>query len=140
VRFIGGYTGSSRGGGVTAAVWANDIVTVTTATPHGLGTGEYVVIAGMTPAGYNGTFEVAVLNATQFTYTLAVNPGSAATVLGTVSDLGVPDEALGAVLLLAAHFYENREATIVTDRRITVEEMPIGYDDLISTLRVPYVS
>jgi len=139
VQFVAGYTGSARGGGIATAAWGNTFVTITTNTAHGLGTGEMVVIAGMTPAGYNGTVEVTVLNATQFTYPLTTNPG-AATVLGTVADLGVPDEGLEGILLLAAHFYENREASIVSDRRITVQDMPIGYDDAVESLRVPYVS
>lgn len=139
IRFIAGYTGNARGGGISVIAWAGGVVTVTTTTSHGLGTGELVTIAGMTPAGYNGTYECTVTAANQLTYALTNNPG-ASVVLGTVSDLGVPDEALEGILLLAAHYYENREASIVSDRRITVEDMPIGYDDAVEAMRVPYVN
>ena len=56
VRFVAGYTGFSRGGGITVASWANDLAQFTTASAHGFVTGEQVVIAGMTPAAYNGTY------------------------------------------------------------------------------------
>ncbi len=138
VRFVAGYTGIARGGGIASMTWAAGTVTVTTNNAHGLGTGENVTIAGVGPSGYNGTVGVTVTGATTFTYALASNPGLV-TVQGTVSDLGVPDEALEAILLLAAHFYENREASIVSDRRITVEEMPIGYSELVGYLHIPYV-
>jgi hypothetical protein len=92
-------------------------------------------------AGYNGTVEVLVLSATEFQYLVPAATLATATTTGTmtVSDLGVPDEGIQAICLLAAHFYENREASIVSDKRITVEDMPIGYDDLLSTFKVYYV-
>jgi len=137
IQFTAGYTGVLRAA-IASIAYDGNMVSVTTLTAHGLGSGEYVTIAGMTPAGYNGTFEVTVTNALTFTYTLTADPG-AATVFGTVSDLGVPDEALNAVMLLASHFYENREASIVSDRRITVEEMPIGYDEIVDFFKIRYV-
>ncbi|MGC2804218.1 MAG: hypothetical protein WCA41_20450 [Candidatus Acidiferrum sp.] len=45
------------------------LVTITTATAHGLSAGQSVTIAGVPIASYNGTFPVvAVPNSTQFTY------------------------------------------------------------------------
>lgn len=135
VQFVAGYTGLQHGGVLTAMTWANNTVSVTSTMPHDFATGDFGVLSGVTPAGYNGTYEVAVVNSFQFTYTLTSNPG-VVTTPGIVSDLGVPDEAVQAMLLLFGHFYENREASIVSDRRITVEDMPFGYDDLIATLRI----
>jgi uncharacterized phiE125 gp8 family phage protein len=134
VRFVAGYTGYSRGGGIVTATWAANVATITTASTHGFATGEQVVIAGVTAAGYNGTFEATVLNATQFTYALTNNPGASGS--GTASDLGVPSDDREAILMLVGHYYENREASIVTDRRITVEQMPIGYDDIVQSRRI----
>lgn len=143
VRYVAGYIGSARGGSVTGLTQANGIATAITAAPHGLGTGELVTIAGVTnDVTYNGTFEVTVPNANEFTYTVPTTAAATATSTGTitVSDIGVPDEALEAMLMLAGHLYENREASIVSDRRITVQEMPIGYDDIVSTLKVYHVN
>lgn len=140
VRFVAGYTGTARGGGVAAAAYDGGIATITMTTAHGLGTGELVTVAGMTPAGYNGQFEITVISALEFTYPLAADPGGVGTIFGTVSDLGVPDDALEGILMLAGHFYENREASIVSDHRITVQEMPIGYDDIVWTLKVHYAN
>lgn len=69
---------------VGGLAWNANVVTVTTAAPHGLPNGSdlEVTIAGATPAGYNGTFLATVTGASAFTYPLNVNPG-AETVPGT---------------------------------------------------------
>jgi len=53
-------------------------VTVTTTTPHGIPTGDTVpgIIAGVTPSGYNGTFQITSTGTNTFTYPLSTNPGS----------------------------------------------------------------
>ncbi|MBI3522963.1 MAG: hypothetical protein HY066_00330 [Betaproteobacteria bacterium] len=65
---------------IVSATWApatpSGIVTVTTATNHGLSTGEMMNIAGISPAGYNGSFPVTVIDSTHFTYPLTVDPGA----------------------------------------------------------------
>jgi len=64
--------------------WAGSVVTVTTAVAHGLTNGAQILItiAGVTPAGYNGTYLATITGASTFTYALASNPG-AQTVAGT---------------------------------------------------------
>lgn len=57
--------------------------TVTTENPHGLVTGNQIVMSGITPSTYNGTFIITVLNATQFTYTTSATPASNATSNGS---------------------------------------------------------
>jgi hypothetical protein len=55
--------------------------------------------------------------------------------IGTTSPLTYADLAGGlrrAVLMLAAHFYENREAVLVG---ITANEMPLGFWELIEPHR-----
>jgi len=68
---------------ITSLAWAANVVTATV-TAVGVSSGEtfLVTIAGVTPAGYNGTFVATATGATTFTYPLAVNPGSE-TVPGT---------------------------------------------------------
>jgi hypothetical protein len=59
-------------------------VTVTTEAPHGFTIGDSLnlTIAGVTPAGYNGTFLCSITGASSFTYQLSASPGSE-TVPGT---------------------------------------------------------
>jgi len=57
--------------------------TLTTATNHGLVTGNYVTISGATPAAFNGTFPITVTGNTTFTYTMLTTPANDATVVGS---------------------------------------------------------
>lgn len=59
--------------------------TLTTSTPHGLVTGNKVTISGATPAVYNGTYTITVLNTTQFTYTVISTPSGNASTTGTTA-------------------------------------------------------
>lgn len=58
--------------------WAGGTVTATASVALGLATGETftVIIAGATPAGYNGTYTATVTGADTFTFALATNPGT----------------------------------------------------------------
>ena len=57
--------------------------TLTTASAHGLVTGNSITITGASPSAYNGTFVVTVTGTTTFTYTMATTPGTDATVVGS---------------------------------------------------------
>ncbi len=57
--------------------------TVTTATDHGLTSGDYVTIRGADQAEYNARVEVTVTAATTYTYTVTGTPASPAT--GTIT-------------------------------------------------------
>lgn len=67
--------------------------TLTTTTPHNLATGATVTISGASAASgtnaaaYSGTFQVTVTSTTQFTYTMAANPGGNATTVGSYTVL-----------------------------------------------------
>jgi hypothetical protein len=50
-------------------------VTITLDAPHGYTTGDLVTVAGVNPAGYNGTYPITVTNSLEFTYVVASNPG-----------------------------------------------------------------
>lgn len=69
-------TNATAVGGVTV------VVTITTAKPHHLVTGQTVTtsgIAGLTPAGVNGTYTVTVTSTTTFTYSFAGAAGGSYT-------------------------------------------------------------
>ena len=69
----------------TGATQNGFLVTITTASPHGLSAGESVTVSGVGVAAYNGTFPiVAILNTTQFTYLAGVS-GLAASGGGTTA-------------------------------------------------------
>ena len=65
----------------TSLVWAAGVVTVV-ATAHAFVTGNYVTVAGVTAAGFNGVYSVTVIDANTFTYAMTLTPGTA-TVVGT---------------------------------------------------------
>lgn len=75
--------------------------TLNTTAPHLRYTGETITVSGATPAAYNGTFIITVVDDDTFTYTMLSNPGGNATVVGsyavvasfltvTVNLVGVP--------------------------------------------------
>ena len=60
------------------------LCTLVTSAAHGLVTGNQVTVTGASPAQYNGTFRITVLNGTTFTYTALTAPAtSPASPLGT---------------------------------------------------------
>ena len=70
----------------TSIAWATGTATVTTTSPHGIPSGAtvYVVIAGATPAAYNGVYLATQTGASTFTYPLVSDGGTTpATVPGT---------------------------------------------------------
>ena len=75
------------GQAITSMTWSSSIVTVTTTAPHGYPTSDQLslTIAGVTPAGYNGTYTATITGTSTFTFPLASNPGTV-TVQGTVTD------------------------------------------------------
>jgi hypothetical protein len=72
---------------ISAASWSSntDLVTITSAAANNFAVGQTVVIAGMTPSGYNGTYTInSIIDSTDFTYSLSSDPGSA-TAFGTAT-------------------------------------------------------
>jgi hypothetical protein len=74
---------------ITRGGTGNLTATLTTAAPHGLVTGNRVVISGATEANYNGTYVITVTGASAFTYTMATAPAGNATVVGSYTVLGI---------------------------------------------------
>ena len=74
---------------ITRGGTGNLTATVTTATAHGLATGNRVSISGATESNYNGTYYVTVTGTTTFTYTMASAPAANATVVGIYTVIGI---------------------------------------------------
>lgn len=67
---------------ITYANIGTFVATLTTATAHGLATGDQVSITGCTPAAYNGVYKITVISTTKFTYNLPVDPTANASFVG----------------------------------------------------------
>lgn len=63
--------------------------TLTTAVAHGLATGNYITISGVSPAAYNGSFVVTVTGTTTLTYTMLSTPSTDAITTGSYTVLGI---------------------------------------------------
>jgi hypothetical protein len=74
---------SVAGQTISSITSVGTLATLTTSTPHGLLTGDYVTISGVTPSNYNSSYIITVTGATTFQYTMVSSPGSSATVLGS---------------------------------------------------------
>jgi len=95
---VGGATTAATGNGTTA--------TITTTSAHGLQVGHVVTVAGITPAGYNGTHAVtAVPSSTELSYANATS--GAQTVAGTVSLVGNSSHAGTAATVRTSSSFED---------------------------------
>jgi hypothetical protein len=78
-RFIGRASYAAPAIPVTGAFWSGGTATLTTASAHGLTSDFYVTVSGVGssgPASYNGTYKITVSDATHFTFSLALDPGT----------------------------------------------------------------
>ena len=77
----GGRITPPLGVAIAAASWSapDHAATIATASAHGFASGQPVSISGVTPAAYNGTYQIAVVDPTHFTYALGTNPGAYST-------------------------------------------------------------
>lgn len=60
---------------VSSASWSGGVATVNTVAAHGLTTGDYVVISGITPTGYNVRATCTVTDPDSFTVPIVGDPG-----------------------------------------------------------------
>jgi hypothetical protein len=74
---------------ITRGGTGNLTATVTTASAHGLATGNRASISGATESNYNGTYFITVTGADTFTYTMATAPSADASVVGIYTVLGI---------------------------------------------------
>lgn len=68
---------------ITSITHIDNVATLTTASAHGLQTGEQIVVSGCTPADYDGVYTITVVTPTTLTYTMLDTPATNATVVGT---------------------------------------------------------
>ena len=78
-----GYATGNSGSPISGITNVILVATLTTTTPHGLSTGQSVTVSGATPSQYNGTFTITVTSTTEFTYTMASDPGASASPVGS---------------------------------------------------------
>lgn len=82
----GSYVNPIPGVNITSLTRSGTVATAVTAIPHGFATGGSAVIGGATPAGYNGTKTVTVVNSTTFTFTVtALTTPATGTITSTLA-------------------------------------------------------
>jgi hypothetical protein len=91
---------------ITRGGTGNLTATLTTATAHGLITGNRVTISGATEANYNGTYVITVTGATTFTYTMATAPAANASVVGTYTTIGIT--GVNSNTFIGVNLFKNR--------------------------------
>jgi len=79
------YEGFKTAPGATISSITNvgTTATLTTSSAHNLLTNTTVIVSGASPSAYNGTYIITVTGTSTFTYTMATNPGSSASTVGT---------------------------------------------------------
>jgi len=88
---------------VNTVTHVGTLATATTNVAHGLVTGNQIVMSGITPSAYNGTFIITVLNATQFTYVMSSTPATNSTSNGTAYAItSITNVGTGALVTTAA--------------------------------------
>jgi len=101
---------------ITRGGTGNLTATVTTASPHGLETGNQITVAGATPAQFNGTFIITKTGNSTFTYVMATAPANNATVVGTYTVLyaitGVNSNTFVNVNLFKNRLYFTQENSL----------------------------
>ena len=74
---------ASFGGATTAASGTGTTATITTTSAHNLAVGDIVVVSGITPTGYNGTYVLTAVTSTTVSYANATT--GAQTVAGSIA-------------------------------------------------------
>jgi len=92
---------------ISSITFVGTTATLTTATPHGLITGNQITVSGALPAAYNGTFVVTVTGASTLTYTMASTPATNAVTVGTyVVNFGVT--GVDSSVFINVNLFKNR--------------------------------
>jgi len=94
---------------LTSLVWSANVVTATTAAPHGLTVSDTLpmTIAGASPTGYNGTFTCTITGASTFTYPLLSNPG-----LETVPGSYTPEDVAELSAMVTTFFAQGSQLAV----------------------------
>lgn len=94
--------------GIISASWLAGTATIIMNNLAIVPIGTSIVVAGMTPAGYNGTYTVTASSAGSLSYAKAVNPG-VGTVFGTVTAAAVTYQMNGGKARI--NYYIGQQAT-----------------------------
>lgn len=108
---------------VTALSQAAGVATATV-TAHGYADGDPIVIAGATPSGFNGTFNISYVDANTFTYLCDSTLSSPAT--GTITSMGYTESYFPAV---AYTTYNNLDLVLHESNGIIYSLQPAVYAD-----------
>lgn len=92
--------------------------TGTTAEPHGLATGQVILVEFADQAPYNGRFTITVIGLTQFTYTVSGSPATPATGTPTWRAVWVSDTATGS----AATAFLQREKALTAGEANAIDD------------------
>jgi hypothetical protein len=121
---------------ITRGGTGNLTATLTTASAHGLVTGNTITVAGAIPTQFNGTYRITVTGATTFTYTMATAPSGDATTVGTYTIdyyiLGQNSNTFANINLFKERLYFVEENSLsfwylpVDSINGTVTEFPLG--------------
>jgi hypothetical protein len=98
---------------VTSITFSGGLATVTSATVHGLTTGDTVFIRGAVQQEYNGEVTVTVTDTNTFTYPVTGTPATATGVIwiraaATWTDETVPSNVKAAILVRLTHLWVHR--------------------------------
>ena len=77
------YTSGTSNASITAATWNSSTATITAA--NDFAAGQTVVLSGMTPSAYNGSYTILSASASGFTYHLQQNPHGSGTAFGAAT-------------------------------------------------------
>jgi hypothetical protein len=111
---------------ISALTQTGGLATLTTASPHGFVSGDYIQIEGVTPDGYNGDYYILVTGATTFTFICTSTLTSPASAPGVVRF--APEVPVGTIMA----FGQGRLFVTPPDRT-TFEAGDIIFGDLLGT-------
>ena len=136
IRFVAGYGSEFT---FTTDASTNEL----TAAAHGLVDGDDVLLSstGALPPGLAADTRYHVVSASTNTFKVsAMRGGPAADIASTgtgvyTASRGVPLPLRHAILMLAAHYYQNRESVLVGGLGLVAAEMPQSVQSLIAPYR-----
>ena len=108
---------------VTALTQSAGVATATV-TAHGYADGDPILIAGATPSGFNGTFNISRVDANTFTYLCDASLSSPAT--GTITSVGYTESYFPAVAFTT---YNNLDLVLHESNGIIYSLQPEVYAD-----------
>ena len=91
---------------ISSITHVGTLATLTTASAHGLITGNRVTISGASANDYNGTYVITVTGTTTFTYVMATTPAANATTVGSYTTIGIT--GVDSSTFIGVNLFKNR--------------------------------